>query len=150
VGLLCLSAGLAAQQEYTNVLLFNLSNFYYRQPRQPVPVENRRPGVNDSVPAKIRALDGRKVSVDGFVFPYDQSLTGITSFMLAMDEDDCGFGDGFTGMNGWIDVRMKPGTTLKWDGVGRVVVRGTLSVGEEFDEDGYVLSLYRLTADSVR
>jgi hypothetical protein len=144
-----LSAGLAAQQEYAKVFMYDLANFYYREPKQPVPVENRRAGLNDSVPARIRVLDGKKVFTSGFIVPYDQSLIRMTEFMLLVDEDDCAFADGAIGMNRWIDVRMKPGATVKWNGGGEVAVRGTLSVGDAFDKDGYVLSFYRLTADSV-
>jgi hypothetical protein len=150
LGVLCLSLGLVAQEEYTKVFMYDLANFYYREPRQPVAVENRRAGLNDSVPAKIRALDGKKIFTSGFIVPYDQSLLRMTEFMLVVDEDDCAFADGALGMNRWIDVRMKPGTVAKWTGGGEVAVRGTFSVGDEFDRDGYVLSLYRLTADSVK
>ena len=147
LGVLCVSASLAAQQGYTRVLLYDLSNFYYREPRQPVAPEARRLS-NTSIPAKVRSLDGQKVVVDGFVFPYDQSATRVTEFMLVADEDECAFGDGPTTMNSWIDVRMKPGTFAKWE-PGQAVVRGVFSVGEQFDKDGYVVSLFRMTADSV-
>jgi hypothetical protein len=53
-----------------------------------------------------------------------------------------------TGVTDWIAVQMKSGKSTPFTAF-PVVVRGTMGVGEAFDKDGYLISLYRLSADRV-
>jgi hypothetical protein len=102
-----------------------------------------------SIPPKIQALDGRRVALEGFMLPYNENRGLMRQFMLVGDYDNCSFGDPPTGLNDWVDVTLRGGRTSQFYERG-VVVTGTLSVGEVFDADGFVLSLYRLDGEAVK
>jgi len=100
------------------------------------------------LPAAVRALDGKMVSVRGFAVPADIDGGRISEFLLlAKNELGCCFGDSAT-MNQWILVRVRRGDHVELDDLEPVSVSGRLEVGEEV-ESGTVLSLYRLTAHRV-
>jgi len=102
----------------------------------------------EELPAAVRALDGKLVSVRGFAVPADIDGDRISSFMLLAQNDlDCCFGDSAS-MNQWILVRVRPGDRVSLDLLEPMRVSGRLEVGEEV-ASGMVLSLYRLTADRI-
>jgi hypothetical protein len=142
-----LSATVLAQQGgYIPVDLFVLSSFGYLSPKAS-DVKAGKP-FKSSIPAKIKSLDGAKVRLDGFMIPYDQSAMRVTEFMLVASFDSCGFGDMPSGMTDWVHVSLPKGRTAFYS-TSPIVVTGLFEVGEQFDKEGFVTSVYRLEADGV-
>ena len=102
----------------------------------------------DALPAAVRALDGKLVSVRGFAVPADVDGDRVSAFLLLAQNDlDCCFGESAR-MNQWILVRVRDGERVQLDLLQPMRVSGRLAVGEEVS-GGIVLSLYRLAADRV-
>jgi hypothetical protein len=139
-------SGSAQQAGYTYIDLFSLSSYGYSSPK-PADVKAGKP-FKSSIPAKIMNLDGKKVRIDGFMIPYDQAAMRVTEFMLVASYDSCGFGDMPSGMTDWVHVSMPKGRTAYYT-ANPIAVSGLFEVGEQFDKEGYVTSVYRLDADGV-
>ena len=94
------------------------------------------------LPTKIRRLDGRRVWTVGYMHATDEA--GMVSFpLVATLKCQCG---GTPTPNKFVQVVLEKGSTdFRPD---PVAVRGVLEVGE-VEEDGYVVSLYRLRGEIV-
>ncbi len=134
---------LVSAQAYQRVSFNTLSNYEYELPD---PLDPKPVSVANVIPASVKALHGKMVSVDGFMLPLDLNQEGVSLFMLNASIDMCYFGAPVR-MNEWILVRMKAGKRAKFTHLG-MIVKGRLEVGEEM-KNGRVASLYRLEADSV-
>lgn len=101
---------------------------------------------DDQLPDAIRALDGRKVAIAGYVMPLRTQARGVTEFLLVRDLLSCCFGAN-PQMNHWIHVSMPRGEFRPV--ISRpATVRGILRVGE-LRKDGIIHSIYRLEAEKV-
>lgn len=100
------------------------------------------------IPEKIRALNGKRVVIHGFMQPMDFSGGRLASFMLVGDMMDCCFGN-MPRINDWIDVELAPPRDVALNIYAPVVVTGTLEVGCKF-LNGFVDSVYRLRAEKVQ
>lgn len=152
--LLLLTAGLlaphvvqAAAQDakpgYQTVSFAQLSDYEYEVPD---PLTNGGVAGANVIPAKVKALDGRKLAVRGFMLPLDLDQNGVSQFLLNGSFDMCYFGAPVK-MNEWILVTMKGGKKTPFTHLATLVY-GTLSVGEEI-KNGRVMSLYRMQADGA-
>jgi hypothetical protein len=142
--LACLTAvALAEAQGYRAIEFSTLSNFEYELPD---PFDVGAPAKKYDVPAKVKALDGTLVELEGFMLPLDITPDGVSQFMLNASIDLCYFGAPVR-MNEWVLVRMKGGTRAKFTHLA-TTVRGRFEVGEVM-KNGRVTSLYRLEADSA-
>jgi hypothetical protein len=133
----------AADANYQEIAFTVLSGFDYELPD---PLDPRARLNPEQVPPKVKALNGKKVSVRGFMLPFDVQPDGVSQFMLNASLDMCYFGAPVR-MNDWIMVTMKPGTKAKFSHLA-YRVSGVLEVGEEL-KNGRVQSLYRMVADSA-
>ena len=97
-----------------------------------------RPGKR--LPAWVRALDGRRVRIDGYMAL--GTPEGIDKFELVWDSCGCGQSN----VNHFIEVTLTDETTTFDPDI--IYVEGELSVGE-IREDGFVVSLFRLKAQTV-
>jgi hypothetical protein len=140
------ATAVARGEGYVNVDLYSLGGFAYWSPK-PADVKAGKP-FKSTIPDKIKGLDGKRVRIEGFMIPFDQAASQVTEFMLVASYDSCGFGDMPSGMNEWVYVRLPKGRTTHYTVI-PVVVSGLLRVGEEFDNAGYVTSIFRLEADHV-
>jgi len=151
VGLLVGMAGRVNAQSpdaYLKVLFFDLANFAYNpaEPGDPTPHK-----VENGIPAKIKALDGKKVEVWGVVVPLEFEGGQTNEFLLAVTADVCGFG-AIPRINEWMHVSMAGGrkipmyATYSYTPILRV--RGVLHVKEDI-EDGRLVGLYDLVADAA-
>ncbi len=132
-------------REYKSITFNNLSDFFYYTPE---PGEKPDPELvkKSSIPNDIKALNGKKISLSGFMMPIDEDPEGSREFVLNGNFDMCGFG-GPTSINQWVVV--------KYTGNGRVpythlpmTVFGELDVGEEY-KDGNLFSIYRMKAKAA-
>ena len=97
-----------------------------------------RPGKR--LPAWVRALDGQRVRIDGYMAL--GTPEGIEKFELVWDSCGCGQSN----VNHFIEVTLTDETTTFDPDI--IFVEGEFSVGE-IREDGFVVSLFRLKAQTV-
>ena len=103
--------------------------------------------LNRQIPEKILRLDGRKVSITGFMMPVRVDSRGdVEEFALNGNYDMCFYGAP-SRLNQWVHVKMQPGAKAKFSH-NPTTVSGTLEVGE-YVIDGEIVSLYRLTGDKA-
>jgi hypothetical protein len=103
-------------------------------------------GARDPFPKEIKALNGKKVVMDGFMFPIDFEKGKVRSFILSNGMFGCCFGDA-PAITETIKVYRSDGKLMPYQSMARVT--GTLEVGEEYDGDGYVDSVYRIKAEDI-
>jgi hypothetical protein len=137
------AAALALDAGYEAVSFSTLSNFEYELPDPLDP--SAKPDLNQ-VPAPIKALNGKQVSIRGFMLPLDLDNTGVGEFMLNGSLDMCYFGAPVR-MNEWVLVRMAGTKKARFTHL-PIVVSGKLEVGEQM-KNGRVMSLYRMSAVSA-
>jgi len=103
--------------------------------------------IPDQIPESIKKLNGRKVSIRGFMLPVTQKDGRVTEFLLLKDQSLCCFGT-MPQMNEWVHVIMTPGQSapMVWDLP--VTVFGTFEVGEVF-ENGVLMTIYRLRYEKL-
>ena len=92
------------------------------------------------LPKKIQELDGKDVVITGFMHPdtgYD-----VESFLLVSEGCACGASPQ---PNHFVEVTLNGDRTSRKRG--ELTFRGTFSVGEVLDDDGFVESLFRLEGD---
>jgi hypothetical protein len=103
--------------------------------------------VNAMIPARVRALDSRDISVEGFMLPVEFEKNKVVEFMLARDPMGCCYST-VPEINQFIYVRVKP------PGVEPVIfntsrARGVFHVGAERG-NGALTTIYRMDAESVK
>ena len=102
------------------------------------------------MPADIRAFHGKQVAIKGFIMPLDSDGERVKSFLLVDQLVTCLFCQGL-GMDQWVMVNVNnpKGVKIKdEDYESPITVYGTIDIGEK-QEDGLVVSIYRMTADGV-
>lgn len=134
---------LVGAQGYQRVDFNKLSNYEYELPD---PFDPTPRTLQNKIPDAIKSLNGKMVSIEGFMLPLDLNPEGVSMFMLNASIDMCYFGAPVR-MNEWILVRMKGGKRAKFTHLA-LNVKGRLEVGEEM-KNGRVASLYRLEADAA-
>lgn len=110
--------------------------------------DSNAPANANVIPEKIRALDGQRVAVTGFMVPIEIRNGKIYSFMLVRNQMACCFGMPVS-PNEWVDVEMAEKRPTKYLPDVPLTARGVISVGEKKTEDGMVISIYRMVADEV-
>lgn len=99
-----------------------------------------------AIPEKVRALNGKNISVRGFMFPLESDGERLTTFMLIKDQASCCFG-GTPKVNHWIYVQMDGDKKADYVDSVPVTVYGKLSIGETTVEE--IKGLYCMKADRV-
>lgn len=100
---------------------------------------------DDTIPPDIQALDGRRVSVRGFVLPLRLKRGKVIEFLLLRDQGTCCFGPQAQ-INHFMRVRHPAGAEFENGLAYRV--GGTLRVGEVYVQ-GYLTGIYNLDAEQV-
>ena len=125
-----------------------LSNFKYDTYEVLDEVNGGRPLTksDDVIPPHIKAYDGRKVLVEGYIMPLRIRKGLVTEFLMFRDQAACCFGDKAK-MNHYMRVKVtdkgfEPGSTMTHK------VWGTIAVGEIYVQD-YLTGIYQMTADRV-
>jgi hypothetical protein len=68
------------------------------------------PGAGGPIPDSAQKLDGKKVYINGYMYPTNQGY-GMTRFVLCRDNGTCCFG-GQPKLNDMVEVKVKPGLTI--------------------------------------
>ena len=127
--LLGVGAGMApaADDDPETVDIFELTSIEYEE--------------GQPLPEKIQALDGKRVSITGYMGPYTQEDT--SEFRLISEECSC---DGPPSVQHFVQIELenrKVGYSPE-----SLTVVGVLTVGEKW-VDGYVVSIYRIVAETL-
>jgi hypothetical protein len=123
-----------------------LASYRYALPPRQIPGENAPPPQKGQIPDRIRALSGKKITIEGYMIPMDFEGGKIQKFVLSRSMIGCCFADSLR-INELIKVAPADGKAVDYCDVARVT--GTLEVGEEF-EDGFLVCLYRMKADQIK
>jgi hypothetical protein len=133
--------------EYLKLGFETLSSYFYATPSMDN-AQNPERKRDKQIPSPVRNLNGKKVTVTGFMKPLDIDTSGgVKSFMLLKDTSVCCYGR-LPRMNEWVRVQMREGKTAAFIPDQPITVIGTLEVGEDIQK-GVVLSIYRLHAEDV-
>ena len=100
---------------------------------------------NTPIPNSIRKLDGQTVEMVGYMMPLSE-VKNVTQFVLVPFLWGCCYGQP-PAVNHIMVVNMPEGQTSNFYN-DQVRVRGTFHVGET-RQNGYLVSLYTITAQSV-
>lgn len=101
------------------------------------------------VPGDIRSLDGREVSLVGYMIPGEIDRGNVRDFMLVRDLMGCCFG-GQPMPDEWVDVIMEEEAEAEYRPYMPMRVTGVLTLGGEQDEAGFAIGIYRLKASEVQ
>ncbi len=138
----------AAGDGGVRAITFDFLAQYQYFPGTLLTAEQRSAGGTGRIPAEVTALDGKRVSIRGFMVPDSYPGDGVRTFLLVRNQLMCCFGIP-VGMNEWIDVKMSGDRVAKFTPDVLVEVTGELDVGERSDDEGWVISIYRIVADDV-
>lgn len=100
-----------------------------------------------SIPENVMALDGRKVTVTGFMMPIEFSGGKVRSFLLMKNQLLCCFGIA-PRLNDFVAVRVPENKGIPSTQDVPVTAKGVLEV-EEVVNNGIPLALYTMRADEV-
>lgn len=113
-------------------------------PRQDPRIKRKPPAAQ--VPPAIQALDGKRISVAGFMIPMNTDKDRVLSFILAQTRGSCCYGL-VPKLNQWIYVEMS-GTTVDNVMDVPITVFGTLSI-HNLNTQNKDWCLYRMSGDKV-
>lgn len=99
-------------------------------------------------PERVRALDGEKVALTGYMLPILWKDTTVPHFMLVRDLMACCFG-GAPKPDEWTDVKMDGEGAGYWSYV-PVITRGIFRLAGIADEAGYAAGAYSIEGHDVR
>jgi len=99
-------------------------------------------------PKEILAHDGQVRAFEGFMQPIAWKGDKVTEFLLSPYPPGCCFG-GMPGFDEWIDVEIQDPEGVEYHGMRTIRVTGDFAVGENYDDYGYVYSIFRVKADQV-
>lgn len=101
---------------------------------------------DDTIPDDVKAYDGRRVSIPGFLLPMRIKGGRVTEFLLLRDQGTCCFG-AQAQINHFIRVKMS-GPGIDPDLKKPYRVSGTLHVGESYVQ-GYLTGIYFMDGEKV-
>jgi len=139
-----------ADGNFTKVTFSALGSFEYELPDPQLIRRSADPTKppTEQIPKEIKELDGEPVVVVGFMVPIEIDREGkVRTFALTQNQAFCCYGVP-PAMNEWIMVEMEAGKTAPFKLDLPVATYGSIDVGEEI-EDGYILSIYRMTGGEV-
>lgn len=139
-----------ADGKYLKVTFSALGGYEYKLPDPEVVRNSADPTKppTKQIPDELMKIDGEEVVLVGFMVPFDIDRKGnVKSFALTVNQAFCCFGIP-PAMNELVMVTMAEGQTAPFLNNVPLAAYGKLEVGEEIDE-GYVLSLYRMTSTEV-
>lgn len=103
------------------------------------------PGGEEQIPAEVKAWNGKKAVVTGFMLPVKMQDGLVTEFLLVKDPMMCCYGV-VPNMNEWVVVKMTKGVKPLMDVP--ISFYGELKVGALF-ENGYMTGIYLLNGEKM-
>lgn len=106
-------------------------------------------GLLTDIPARFRELDGRKVELQGFMYPTMDSSRRVRECQLVWNISKCCFG-GPPLVQERVFLNAPPGRTMElYDPYTFVRVIGTLHVRIERNSEGAITSVYKMVVDQT-
>ena len=136
--------------EYFKATFSQLASFEYALPDRDEVLARVEAGeeLDNQIPEPIMGLQDEKVLIVGYMVPIDVKPNGdIVEFALTENQMFCCFGVP-PAMNEWVLVEMEGDSSAEFFSDMPVGVYGTMEMGEEI-LDGYIMSIYRMTATEV-
>jgi hypothetical protein len=99
-------------------------------------------------PKALKALDGKEVSIVGYMIPGEMDQGNVLDFMLVRDLLGCCFG-GTPMPDEWLDVIMVEGAEAEYRPYMPTRVTGILTLGGQQDEAGFAMGIYLLKGAQV-
>lgn len=121
----------------------HLASFAFTPPDDATPL---KPGSVEMIPAKVQALDGKRVCVSGYMLPLKMENGFVREFLLIRNPMMCCYGV-VPAMNEWVVVKMKGQPTVTMMDV-PLNFYGTLHVGAIYENKVFE-GLYELDGEKV-
>ena len=99
------------------------------------------------IPPQIKALNGEKIEIEGFMLPLEGEDDNLQSFVLLENQLACCFG-AIPLLNEWVYVTVPEKKKIRSYQDELIMIYGTLRVGAEF-EDGMLNGIYHLELDRL-
>lgn len=144
----CLAAAEAAPAEengYLRLGFDRLASYRFVTPKYDPASGESQGGGEEQIPETVKAWNGRKAIVTGFMLPVKMEGPLVTEFLLVKDAMMCCYGV-VPNMNEWVVVRMPKGVRPLMDVP--VDFHGVLKVGAMF-ENGYLVGIYLLEGEKM-
>jgi hypothetical protein len=104
------------------------------------------PTGEEQIPAAVKAWNGKKAIVTGFMLPVKLDNGLVTEFLLVKDAMMCCYGT-IPNMNEWVVVKMTKGGVRPLMDV-PISFYGQLKIGATF-ENGYMTGIYQLEGEKM-
>jgi hypothetical protein len=109
-------------------------------------VAGRLRSADDLIPETVKAFDGKRAAIRGFMLPLKVEGGLVTELLIMRDQSMCCYGV-VPKINEWLSVKMT-GKGVKAVMDQPVTLYGTLHVGE-MRENGYLVGIYRLDGEKM-
>ena len=103
------------------------------------------PTGDDQIPAEVKAWNGKKAVITGFMLPTALKDGKATEFLIMANQMACCFGT-VPNMNEWVIVKMPAGVAVTQDVP--ISFYGVLKVGALYD-NGYMTGIYEMDAEKM-
>lgn len=103
--------------------------------------------IDDEIPPQIRALNGSKIEIEGFMLPLEGEFDNVRTFVLLKDQMACCFG-AIPLLNEWVYVEVPQRKKIRSYQDVLVTLLGTLRVGAKFEGD-ILTGIYHLELDRL-
>jgi hypothetical protein len=131
---------------YLSVGFDRLASFDYAASDAPVTNLTTRVDAADKfIPNEIKALNGKKVVISGFMMPLEVHGETATEFLILRNQSSCCFGAA-PKLNEFVMVKVPKGVNSIMDQV--VNIAGILHVGTT-RENGYITQIYQMDGDKM-
>jgi hypothetical protein len=126
-----------------------LSTFKYEVPEEGGAGSKPAPNAPDpdaQIPANVKAYNGKKIALKGFMLPLKVEGGLVTELLLMRDQSMCCFGT-VPKINEWVAVKMTGGG-VKPVMDQAVTLSGTIKIGA-MRENGYLVGIYQMDGDKM-
>jgi len=100
-------------------------------------------------PEIVQGISGKDISIGGFMIAVDFNKGEVERFLLGRYPPGCCFG-AVPLFDEWIAVDNERAKGEEFSPYEMITVTGLFEAGEELDEDGFVESIYRMDAETVK
>jgi hypothetical protein len=131
---------------YLSVGFDRLASFDYAASDAPVTnITTKVDAADKFIPNEIKALNGKKVVISGFMLPLEVHGETATEFLILRNQSSCCFGTA-PKLNEFVMVKVPKGVNCIMDQV--VNIAGVLHIGTT-RENGYITQIYQMDGDKI-
>ena len=137
--------------EYESLTFNTLTSYRIREPnwaRLDDPDYVAALNLDEEIPPQIRALNGSKIEIEGFMLPLEGEFENVRTFVLLKDQMACCFG-AIPLLNEWVYVEVPQKKKIRSYQDVPISLCGTLRVGAKFEGD-ILVGIYHLELDRLK